>query len=191
MIQADLTTAYKSLDAAVVSPLSLKELAKVVVDEPFKSAPLVMAELFLGFMCLYVLDPDGKELRLLAASDTEYYELGVKDYPAFDPDNFSLSMNDTNNDLVKAVISGRPVHTADWSSVRRPEAAAEIVRLNQASSGIATAYNYPLTSKRRGVMMYNFFQYVDGIGEDQTNFMEHYTKQVSEYLDAQPATVAA
>lgn len=191
MIQADLTTAYKALEAAVSSPLSLKNFAKAVVDEPFKNAPLVMAELFMGFMCLYVLDENGKDLRLLAASDTEYYELGVKDYPAFDPNNFVLSMDDTDNDIVRTVISGKPDHTDDWSSVQRAGAATETVRLNQASSGIAIVYNYPLTSKKRGVMMYNYFQYADGIGDDQTDFMQRYTEIVSGFLDSDFVAVTA
>lgn len=191
MIQADLTTAYKSLEAALSSRLTLKEFASVVVNDPFEHAPLVMAEIFLGFMCLYVVSKDGGQLRLLAVSDTEYYRLGVRGYPAFDPDNFSLPMDNVKNDLVKAVVQDRPVHTADWSSVRRAGTAKEAVRLNQASSGIATVYNYPLTGKQRGVMMYNFFQYADGIGEDQTQFMEQYTRLVSKHLDSEAIVVAS
>jgi hypothetical protein len=99
-------------------------------------------------------------------------------------------MEESENDIVKAVSSNKVIHTNDWSRVRRPKASAETVRLNQASSGIAATYSYPLNGEHRGVMMYNFYQYIDSIGDDQMNFMQRYTELVSKYLDAEPAAVA-
>jgi hypothetical protein len=182
MIQSDLPTALQTIASSLAETPSPKAFAKLVVDEPFRQLPLLMAELFMGFICLYILDENGRKLRLLAASDTEYYHLAVKDYPAFNPDDFALQMSDTKNDLVRAARTNKPVHTVDWSKFRRPLAAPETVRLNQASSGIAATYSYPLTGAAKGVMMFNYFQYADAIGKRQTDFMRQYTDFVSSKL---------
>lgn len=180
MVKAESATLIAVLQTALQEAPDSATYASLVVNEPFRQAALAMAELFLGFICLYVVD--GEDLRLVAASDTEYYHLAVSSYPAFDPANFSLPLSQTDNDIVRAVLTNKPVHTDDWSSVKRPAAAAETVRLNQASSGIAMAYSYPLSGPKPGVLMYNFYQYAEAIGSAQLQFMEQYTELVSASL---------
>jgi hypothetical protein len=156
---------------------------QAVVNAPYEQLPLKMAELFLGFICFYIAE--GKEARFKAASDTEYYHLSIRDYPSFDPDNFRLPLSDTDNDIVRAIVDQAPVHSLDWSKVKRRDAAVETVRLNQATSGIAAAYVYPFaTESGRGALMFNYFQYPEAIDQSQLDFMQKYTRLVSELFQA-------
>jgi hypothetical protein len=172
---------YQDLRQTLMAAKSPRAYAATVVNAPYDLLPLQMAELFLGFICLYLVE--GDEVRFLAASDTEYYQLAIKDYPAFDPNDFRLPLGDTSNDIVRAVVEQKPIHSVDWNNVKRHEAAPETVRLNQATSGIATAYIYPFkTQHQRGALMFNYYQYAEAIGQAQLDFMQHYTDLVSSAL---------
>lgn len=173
-------TQLRTLGTRLGDPADLRSFCLQVVNQPFQRYPLAMAELFLGFMCIYLVDD--QDLRFMGASDTEYYHLAIKDYPPFDPDDFIFPMTDTDNDLVRAITENKPLHSDGWDTIRRKKSQLEVVRLNQASSGIAQAYSYPLQGTRRGALMFNYYQYADAIGDDQLAFMGEYTELVSKRL---------
>jgi hypothetical protein len=173
----DYTVLTDALNAAPNSAATLD----LIVNAPFTEQKVEMALLFLGIISFYLIDEPRQEVYMVGASDTEYYHLAIKHYP-FDPKEYRLALSATDNPIVQAILQGEAVHYDDWGNLRRPGASVDTVRLNQATSGIAAMYIYPLTGTRRGALMYNFFQYGDGIGAAQLEFMERYTNLVSGVL---------
>jgi hypothetical protein len=169
---------YASLASELSHYPTKQAMLQATVDAPFIKLKVEMAMLFLGFISFFLVDEAHKKVYLAGTSDTEHYHLSVKDYP-FDPKKFRLDLNDKKNHIVQAIVDKKVVHNNDWGQVSRPEAAVETVRLNQATSGISAVYIYPLTGKKRGALMYNFFQFGDGISKQQLEFMRRYTDMVS------------
>ena len=157
---------------------------QAIVDVPFKQN-VAMTMLFLGFLCLYVVDEDNSTVQLEAASGSEQYRLAVEHYN-FSPEDYQLDLKkDARNTIVQAIVSGKPQSTTDWVSVSRKGASPDLVRLNQANSGIAYAAIYPFSDKKRGAIMYNFYQYSELIDRHQHDFMRRYTELVSAILSSQ------
>lgn len=170
-----------TLLASTLASASESNKYKVIVEAPFGNT-INMAFLFLGFICLYLVDEGKGEIQLMAASGTEQYRLAVEQYN-FKPSEFHLRFAiDKNNTIVQAIVNGRPQDTTDWVTLSRKHKSAEAVRLNQANSGIAYTAIYPLSSSVRGAMMYNFYQYPDEIDGKQRGFMEKYTDLVSTFI---------
>jgi hypothetical protein len=166
----------QELKAARSSQASHDAIANVPFHHQLESALL-----FLGFITFFLVDEAKQLVRIAAVSDNEYYDMAVSGYN-FDPKKFTLSLDDADNSIVKSILSGKPETTIDWDTIKRPQADNEAARLNQASSGIACTVVYPLTGSKRGALMYNYFQYQDGVGEQQQDFMETYTDIVSKLL---------
>jgi len=167
--------------ARTLAAASPKSIYKVIVEAPFKDK-VNMAFLFLGFICLYIVDEEEKQIQLKAASGTEEYRLAVEWYN-FKPADFHLDFDtDKNNTIVKAIASGKPQETDDWVTVSRQHSSPEVVRLNQANSGIAYTAIQPFSHAVRGALMYNFYQYPDKIDGEQRTFMRKYTDLVSSLL---------
>ena len=176
----DYASLAKSLASAPADTLNTTIVESLFDDK------ISMAFLFLGFICLYIVDEKKDEIHLMAASGTEQYRLAIERYN-FKPSEFHLHFDtDKNNTIVKAISSGKPQFTTDWLTLSRKHKSADVVRLNQANSGIAYTAVYPFTSKVRGALMYNFYQYPEQIGNIQHDFMKRYTKLASSYL-SQPA----
>jgi hypothetical protein len=171
---------YEQLKLAIQS-VSFAKRPNAIVNEPFKFK-VAMAWLFLGFICLYILDDKTAIVQLKAATDSEHYRLSVERYK-FTPEEYRLSLtNDSHNTIIQSIAHGKPETTDDWLTLSRPNTHAEAVRLNQANSGIACSVVYPLSGKVRGALMYNYYQYPMSVGEAQRSFMRRYTKLASEYL---------
>lgn len=158
-----------------------QNIYQVVVGAPFKNG-IDMAYLFLGFMCLYVVDEKANVIRLVAASGTEEYRLSVE-HMDFKLEDYVLDFEkNKKNTIVQAIVSGKPQHTSDWATLNSGKTPVESVRINQANSGIACTVVHPLTEPAKGALMYNYYQYADGIGDKQKSFMKQYTKLASNYL---------
>jgi hypothetical protein len=154
---------------------------EVVVSAPFANGR-DMVFLFLGFICLYIVDEKTDRIQLVAVSGTEEYRLSVE-HMDFKPEDYTLRFDkNKNNTIVQAVASGKPKHTLDWATLNRGQTPTAAVRLNQANSGIAYTAIHPLLGPTKGALMYNYYQYPDGIGDAQEAFMKRYTKLVSRYL---------
>jgi hypothetical protein len=176
------TTERPGLDyellAARLSAAAKKDYYQMVVEAPFENT-LEMALLFVGFICLYIVDEQKQEIQLKGASGTPEYALAVQNYN-FNPAKFHLSFDtDQDNTIVQAIASGQPSGTSDWVSLSRKHKSAEAVRFNQANSGIAYTAVYPFRGLQRGALMYNFYQYAEDMTDEQREFMERYTKLVS------------
>jgi hypothetical protein len=157
----------------------------VIANAPFKNT-VDMGLLFLGFIVVYIVDDKTNEIQLKATSRTEEYKLAVEKFD-FKPTSYHLSFDkDKHNTIVQAIATGKPQTTCDWVTLNRGETAPEVVRINQANSGIACSIIYPLKSAVKGALMYNYYQYQEQIGSPQQSFMEHYTKLVSTYLESHP-----
>jgi hypothetical protein len=168
--------------AAQLTAAKPKDVYQTIVSAPFDDK-LTMAYLFLGFICVYMVDEEMDEIQLMAASGTEEYRLAVENYN-FNLTKFRLCFDvDKDNTIVRAIATNKPQGTDDWLTLSRKNKSAEAVRFNQANSGIAYTAIYPFTAKRRGALMYNFYQYAEDITDEQRDFMETYTKLVSEQLD--------
>jgi len=128
------------------------------------------------------VDEASQMVYLAAVSHTEQYNQSVRGYD-FDETDYHLSLkSDQGNDIVKAILINKPQKTLDWGSLSRPAADRGQARLNQASGGIAYSMVYPLPGPARGALLYCYFQYEENIGPGQQQFMERYTKLVSDSL---------
>ena len=107
---ADLHTVNYDALAALLTAAPKKSINKTVVDAPF-SNKIDMAFLFLGFICLYVVDEAKNEVQLVAASGTEEYARAVERYN-FNLTKFHLSLADNpDNTIVKAIVRSKPQDT--------------------------------------------------------------------------------
>ncbi len=174
----DLAQLKKALEAAG----SESELFAAIVEEPL-AHKVGAAHLFLGFIVLYLV-PKGKRIvKLISVSDTEYYEMAIKGYNKFSASDFELSLTkDTNNSIVKTILTGEVQNTADWRTLRRSWADPVTTNLNQANSGISSSVIYPLDVPRGGALMFCFYNYQQSINSDQHKFMKEYSQLVSELL---------
>jgi len=172
---------YTQLKRRLSLASSTDDLYDLVANAPFDYT-VETALLFLGFISFFLVDEKAQVVRLAGVTHNEHYEMSIRGY-AFNPKTFKLSLNETDNSIVKAIISGQKTGTGDWTTIKRSQANDEATRLNQANSGIASSVIYPLSGKRRGAIMYNFFQYSEDMGAEQQEFMEYYTRLVEEALD--------
>lgn len=171
---------YQALRTMLHS-VSHTDIYTTIVTAPF-TFQAAMAWLFMGFICLYIVDDRDRIVHLKAVSPTEQYKLSVEHYD-FKPQQYHVSLdNDPDNTIVQAVQTGKPATTTDWLTLSRSHANPEAVQLNQANSGIAYTVLYPLSGKTRGAVMYNYYQYPISVGEAQWSFMEQYTRIVSRQL---------
>lgn len=172
---------FRKLRQALEQAKTAPALYDCVVNQPFQQQ-LAAAYLFLGFMVLFLVPPGKKFIKLAATTDNDYYRQSVSGY-SFTPSKFQLSLTkDTDNDIVKAVLTGEPQTTSDWRKLRRRWADPEQTSLNQASSGIAWSVMCPLDVPAGGVLMFSFYQFDGSPGEQQQQFMKQYCDLVSEYL---------
>ena len=152
-----------------------------IVNAPFANK-LQAVLLYLGFICLYILDEKSKEVCLVAVSGTEEYHLSIEGFK-FDPADYRLSFGkDKNNQIIKAIISETQQCTTDWTTLNRGDTPEETVRLNQANSGIACTVIEPFVGPIRGALMFNYYQYREKLGAEQVDFMKQYFGLVSDYL---------
>lgn len=171
---------YKFL-AKLLGAATPRNIYQVIVSAPFEDS-IDMVLLFLGFICLYIVDQNKNVIHLVAASGTEEYRLAVE-HMDFKPEDYTLTFDKhKDNTIVQAIAGGKPKDTTDWATLNSGHTPVEAVRLNQANSGIAYTAVHPLAGPVKGALMYNYYQYPDGIGDAQETFMKRYTKLVSEHL---------
>jgi hypothetical protein len=171
---------YEQLQEALSAAKDRAELYQVIATAPF-THKVEMALLFLGFISFFILDDTKQTVRLVAVSDTEYYQMSVQGYN-FDLASYVVPLDDSKNSIAKAIKTGKPQSTTDWGVLGRTRA-EDAARFNQANSGIAYTAVYPFSGKLRGALMYNYYQYQDAIGPQQHEFMKRYTIMVSSALD--------
>lgn len=157
-----------------------KALLNLVAQAPF-SHDREMALLFLGFISFFVLDDEGKTILPGGVTDNDYYHESIANYP-FEFSKYTVPMSATDNSVVQAIDSGKPVVVSSWETIRRPNIEEGYAGLNQASGGIGCSVVYPLKGKVKGAVMFNYFQYPEAIGDEQETFMRRYADLVSRVL---------
>jgi hypothetical protein len=166
---------------AQITRANARQTYSVIANAPFKNT-VDMGLLFLGFIVVYIVDDKTNEIQLKATSRTEEYKLAVERF-AFKPKSYHLNFDkDKHNTIVQAIATGKPQTTCDWVTLNRGETPHDVVRINQANSGIACSIIYPFSSAVKGAMMYNYYQYQEQLGSPQWAFMDRYTELVSTYL---------
>ncbi len=170
-----------ALKTSLRSASSYTALKKIIVNEPFKQR-LAVAEMFLGFMVLLIVDHDKNIVDRVALSATELADntLAVSVKPFED---IKIPLDDPDNIILKAIKNSKPYDTTDWYYTFTPALTGPQARINQASAGIAYTAIYPLTGfANGGALSFSYYQYGDRIGAEQKDFMTAYTKIVSDVL---------
>jgi len=174
---------FRELRRVLEESRSNKDVYQAIVDKPF-SQTVAAAELFLGFMCVFIGNPKKKQVKLMSSSDNDFYHQSIQGYN-FDSKNYHLSyLSDSDNDIVKAILTGKPQFSDDWKSYTRRTSDPEQARLNQANGGIAVNAVYPLDIENGGALLFCFFNYQDSLGSAQKQFMKKYSHLVGEVLQA-------
>jgi hypothetical protein len=172
---------FHKLEQSLKAEKSGREaLMNLVAQAPF-TYDREMAFLFLGFISFFVVDEEEELLLPGGVTDNDYYRESIANYK-FEFSEYRVPMSATDNSVVQAIISRKPVIVTSWETIRRPTIEEGYARLNQASGGIGCSIVYPLKGKVRGALMYNFFQYPESIGKTQEVFMQRYADIVSKIL---------
>lgn len=177
----DFESLSDKLRAVFDSTQTPEALYEAVANAPFESA-VEMAFIFLGFICFYLVDEDQQQIYLAGVSDNDFYHESVSGYN-FDPALFRIQLDDPKNLIARSIRQNGEVRTEDWEDLSRPEAKDGAARINQATAGIGYSIIRPLTGKNRGAVMFSYYQYQDHDDTQSCDFMERYTKLVSEACD--------
>jgi hypothetical protein len=157
------------------------ERYQLVVNAPF-TARAEMAFLFLGIIMLLFVDEKRQALQAKAVAQTEFSD-NIDQMAVMPVDAIFIPLNAKSNLLVKAIKSGEPEGTTDWSTLLHPVLDAEKARFTQASGGIAYTAVYPLHDAK-GALVYSFFRRQAGDMAGQDDFMQRYTELVDKSLAA-------
>ena len=172
----DYTAIKRTLGAA-----STADLHQVIVNTPF-DYPLQTAMLFLGIVVLLFVDEESGMIHRIALSNTELAK-NTTDVSVLPFEEIKIPLSDPENIIAQTIRTGEPHDTTDWRYLFTPALSAEAARINQASGGIAYSAVYPLqSSQAKGAMIFSYFEYAHNIGEQQREFMEHYTTLVTDRL---------
>lgn len=163
-----------------VADTDTRSLYHAIANAPFDH-DRDMALLFLGFISFFVLDEEKQAVVTGSFTDNEYFQHSVADHN-FDPTTYKLPLSLTDNALVKAITTGKPVSSDNWDNFKRPEIEEGIARLNQAAGGIGYSVVYPVAGKIKGALIFNYYQFPESIGDLQSDFMARYSNLVSSAL---------
>jgi hypothetical protein len=184
--EIDYRTLSETLEAASACD---DELFRAIVNAPF-AHPVHTTFMFLAFVVLCQVDKKARTIRRVAYSRTPLaYDISKVSNLPFD--DLHIPLDHDKNLISKAIRTGKPHDTTDWSMLLTPPLSKAQARVNQAGGGIAYSVVYPLKSRGGGELTYSFFQYPQNIGEAQREFMERYTTLIDKALSTgQPQAVS-
>lgn len=157
------------------------ELFHAVVNAPFHD-PLQTSLIFLGIVVLLLVNKETGMIDRIAVTDNEL-AAGTKKMSVKKFEEIKIPVGHTENIIAKAIESGEPQGTGDWQYLFTPALTAQEARFNQAGGGIGYSAVYPLKDVRDGgALIFSYFLYPKDLGSVQRDFMEKYTKLVSEWL---------
>lgn len=160
------------------APATTAEFNQAVVNAPFRCCRPQSALIFLGIIVLLQADRRAGTINRIALSETELAK-NTTDVSFVPFEQIKIPIDDPDNIIAKAIRTGKPQDTTDWKFLFTPALTAEQARINQASGGVAYSAVYPLG--KDGGMIFSYFQYPDGIGSAQHDFMERYATLVARY----------
>jgi len=152
-----------------------------IVNVPF-SFTVAMAYLFLGIIMLVFVNEKRQAVQATAVAQTDFADNidAMANIPA---EAIFIPLTADTNLIIKAIKSGKPQASKDWSDLMRPVVPDEQARFLQASGGISFTAVHPLEDSK-GAIVYSFFRRETMDIPAQEDFMTHYTQQVSNFLQS-------
>jgi hypothetical protein len=98
MTDENLTAFMTQLDQTLHALQGRHKLYAAIANKPFENT-VETAYLFLGFICLYIVDEANGVVSVGAVSDTEQYRMSIEGYN-FDVNTFKLALSDEQNSRV-------------------------------------------------------------------------------------------
>ncbi|HSX46272.1 MAG TPA: hypothetical protein VLG27_04730 [Candidatus Saccharimonadia bacterium] len=171
---------YEQLQKLLATAKNDKELFQRIVDTPFEQR-LQTAFMFLGIIVLLLVNKKSGTIDRIALSNTDFAKnttlVSVVPF-----EKIKIPVETRGNIIALAIKSGEQQDTTDWRFLFNPVLTAQQARINQASAGIAYSAVYPLKARDGGAMIFSYYQYEQGIGRDQMQFMNRYSKMVERHL---------
>ncbi len=173
---------YNNVQRLLLRSKTEAELHKLIVDAPFHNK-LHTTSLDLGMIVFVLVNPDSQLIERQSYSNTQ---------PAIDavrasPKKFreiKIQLKNNENITAKAIRNGKSYKTSDWHYLFTPSLSPEAARFNQAEAGIGCSYVYPLVgARKKGALIYSFYQTIDMIHADHHAFMESYANFVANQLN--------
>jgi hypothetical protein len=164
------------------SSSSTDDLYQNIVNVPFDDK-LHTTNLGLVFITLVLVNQKNKTIDRIAMTDN-YMAQGARNVTVKPFEDLIVSFGHKGNLVVEAIRSGRYQQTNDWNNLLTPVLQPEEARLNQAASGIASSYIYPLPNlKPGGALIFQFYVSMDKISAEHRDFMFRYAKLVSQAIN--------
>ena len=171
---------YQELKHALGAARTDRELFKKIVDAPFTYKP-EMAFLFLGIIVFLLVNKKDGTIDRIALSDTELAQ-STTNVSAVPFRDIKIPADDPENIIATAIRIGKSQDTTDWKYLFTPALKPEQARINQASAGIAYSAVYPLQVRDGAALIFSYFQYQEGIGAPQQDFMQRYASLAADQL---------
>jgi hypothetical protein len=175
---------YAALESRLSGAASGQDLYGAIVNAPF-DFQAATAFIFLGIIVLLLVDEKKGTIDRIALSDTTHAD-ATKQVSAKPFGDIRIPLEQEDNLIAKVIRTNQPAGTSDWAELFTPELNAEQAHINQANGGIGYSAVYPLSaaSKRKGAMIFSYYQYPEEIAEAQTQFMQNYVALASKRLGA-------
>ncbi len=153
------------------------DLYQKIVNAPFDQT-IATAHMFLGIIVLLLVNKKTGQIDRVALSKTEQAQntLEVSVVPF---ERIKIPLGKKGNIIAEAIEAGLPQDTTDWKYLFHPALSAKAARINQASGGIAYSTVYPFKAKDGGALIFSYYLYEKGVGNEQRDFMRRYTHIVN------------
>ncbi len=177
---------YEAFAQQLAAARTHAQLFDTIASAPF-SYRLQTVILYLGVIECMLINSETDMIERVAISKVELADNLLR-HALKDVRSPAIPYTDQHNIIAKAIRSKRMQTTRNWKDTFSPVLSDEDANLQQAGSAIACSVIAPLKCRRvQGALIFDYFQYVGQIGEAQRSFMQHYTRLVSEQLDATEA----
>lgn len=158
-----------------------QDLYRAIVNSPFKAKSKGLP-LGLGLVVMVLVNKKANRVDRIALSDTEPAK-GAVDYSVKAFDQINIPLDQTQNFLVKSIVSQQIHETEDWNDTFTPVLTAEEARFNQAGAGAGCTVIYPFKARDGGAMSFSYVIPLKDINEAHHKFMSHYTELVEHFLN--------
>lgn len=171
---------YDEMQNKLNAAADQETLFKAVVNLPFDyKVPSTL--LFLGVIVLLLVNKKDGTINRIAVTDNERAD-GAKKMSVKRFEDIKIPLNYKDNLIVEVIDANKPRGTADWQYLFNPVLTPEEARLNQAGASIGYSAVYPLGVGDGGALIFSYFEYPEGIGQPQRDFMKKYSDMVTECL---------
>jgi len=183
MIQGseEITMNLEGMAATLANTSSDSELFTTIVNCPFDSHRVETTLLFLGIIVLLQVNKQTGQIDRVALSSTEMAER-TTEVSAVPFNDIKIDLDESENIIAAAIRSNEMHDTTDWNFLFTPALSPDEARINQANAGIAYSAVHPLMSRDGGALIFSYYQYKQGVGKTQHDFMRAYTKLVDDAL---------